>query len=589
MKKTVSLLLALLLLASVLSACGKDDPTAAPLYAERGDAGRSALGNMTPAADANTVLAALTAAGQSASTHWQPEDLDPDGAGPRLTVSGDASGDTVVTDGTNIFMLDSYGLVTVSAAGEGSAVRAYTKVVRDSDRWGERLYLWKDRVAIVWTALRYSAEDGWVDLTETRALVFSVTDPVKPEQISSLRVDGSLVDACLLDGTLCLVTEKTMLTLPESDKAGTALPRLSENDESFSLRPGDVYLCPDPAKPALTVVAAIRLEDGRFADALAFTDGTEAVCADGKDLYLARTFWSETASAPRKEAPYSVVDYSTAAQTEIKRLRLEGGLSLNEGCVLYGALSDPDAMAVVNGQLRVATDVDERSFSVYTDEKHGWSNYEGGTHVKDSQLAVLDGDLNAVGALAKLGGEQGIADCRFLRSTGWITAGETLSAVDFSNPADPKVCGSFPTSGDILVLREMGQNCVLALSLPGPEGKLRLTAYDLSDPAAPKEADSLELDELPAGDLTARGALFADAASGWIGWPAAEEDGSAFRLVHWTGSKLKDEGTVSLDYVPDNARGLLLNGLLYICSPGQVCVTDPENGKVLTTVSNAVG
>ncbi len=579
----------LVLLCLVLSACGKDDPTAAPLYAERGDAGRSALGNMTPAADANTVLAALTAAGQSASTRWQPEDLDTDGAGPRLTVSGDASGDTVVTDGTNIFMLDSYGLVTVSAAGSESAVRAYTKVVRDSDRWGERLYLWKDRIAIAWTAFRSGVEEGWLDATETRVLVFSVADPAKPEQLSSLRVDGSLVDACCMDGTLCVVTEKNLLTLPETEKAESVLPKLSENADAFSLRAGDVYLCPDPAKPALTVVAAIRLEDGRFADALAFTDGTEAVCTDGKDLYLARTRWNETASAPRREEPYQVVDYKAAAETEIKRLRLDGGLTLDEGCVLYGALSDPGAMAIANGQLRVATNVDERSFSVYTDEKHGWTNCEGGSHVTDSQLAVLDGNLNAVGALARLGGEKGITACRFLNAAGWITAGETLSAVDFSNPADPQIRGSFPTSGEALVLRDMGQGCVLALALPGREEKLRLTVYDVSDPSSPKEVDSLELDAFPAGDLTARGALFADANGGFIGWPAAGEDGSEFRLVRWTGSELKNEGAFALDYVPDNARGLLLNGLLYICSPGQVCVTDPENGKVLATVSNAVG
>ena len=589
MKKTVCLTLALLLLLSAFSACGSDEK-GEPLFAERGEAQRAPLGELVPAADAEALLEALREAGQNHSADWDDasERAVP---GVRLDVARAADGDTVATDGSYIYMLDSYGLVIFSAAGRESEILSYTRVEREGAGWSERLCVTQDRVAVVSTVSDsgLDAEGSWHDEAEVRVTLLDTADKRKPQKLADASVEGSLVEARLVDGTLCLVTEKTMLTLPESDKAGTALPRLSENDESFSLRPGDVYLCPDPAKPALTVVAAIRLEDGRFADALAFTDGTEAVCADGKDLYLARTFWSETASAPRKEAPYSVVDYSTAAQTEIKRLRLEGGLSLNEGCVLYGALSDPDAMAVVNGQLRVATDVDERSFSVYTDEKHGWSNYEGGTHAKDSQLAVLDGNLNAVGALARLGGEQGIADCRFLRSTGWITAGETLSAVDFSNPADPKVCGSFPTSGDILVLWEMGQNCVLALSLPGPEGKIRLTAYDLSDPAAPKEADSLELDELPAGDLTARGALFADAASGWIGWPAAEEDGSAFRLVHWTGSKLKDEGTVSLDYVPDNARGLLLNGLLYICSPGQVCVTDPENGKVLTTVSNAVG
>ena len=40
---------------------------------------------------------------------------------------------------------------------------------------------------------------------------------------------------------------------------------------------------------------------------------------------------------------------------------------------------------------------------------------------------------------------------------------------------------------------------------------------------------------------------------------------------------------------PGDARGLLLNGCLYLCDPAQVSVTDPEGMKVLATVSNAVG
>ena len=589
MKKTVFLLLAFLLLTSAFSACGKDDPVAAPLYAERGETVREALGDLAPAEDANSILAALTAAGASESARWEPEDADTARTGPQLVLSGDASGDTVVTDGSSIFMLDSYGLVTVSAAGTASEVRAYTKVARDGDRWGERLYLWRDRIAVVWIAAAYDESGVWRGDTETRAIVLSVMDPAKPEQLSSLRVDGSLVDACMIDGNLCVVTQKTLLSLPDAEAAESILPQLHEGDKTFTLQPGEIYLCPNPSRAALTVTAAIRMEDGRFADVLAFTDGTEAVCAEGSSICLARTRWNEKHAAPRTEEPYSVVDYTSAAQTEIKRLRFDGGLKLEEGCVMNGALSDPGALELRNGQLRLATDVDERSFSIYTDEKHGWTNYEGTSHVTDSQLAVLDAELNPVGALARLGGETGIRDCRFLGATAWITAGDTLSAVDLSTPADPQIRGSFSVSGEVLILRDLGKNCVLALALPAAGGKLRLTVYDLSDPAAPKELDSMETDALPAGDLSARGALFADAGSGWIGWPAIGEDGGEFRLVRWTGSKLDDEGALRPDYVPENVRALLLNGQLYLCSPGQVCVADPENGKVLATVSNAVG
>ena len=34
---------------------------------------------------------------------------------------------------------------------------------------------------------------------------------------------------------------------------------------------------------------------------------------------------------------------------------------------------------------------------------------------------------------------------------------------------------------------------------------------------------------------------------------------------------------------------MLLNGLLYLCGPGEVYVTDPDSLEILASVSNAVG
>ena len=77
MKKTVYLLLALLLLTCALSACGKDTPeSAGPIYAEHGDIQREALGSLAPAADAGAVLSSLASAGQGVSANWQAEELE---------------------------------------------------------------------------------------------------------------------------------------------------------------------------------------------------------------------------------------------------------------------------------------------------------------------------------------------------------------------------------------------------------------------------------------------------------------------------------------------------------------------------------
>lgn len=589
-KHTLSILLILSLLLSLLAGCGEDKPEpAGPLFAERGQVERAPLGTLQPARDAAAVLDAMTLAGQSQTALWEDGALRPE-SGRSLEISAPAPDDTVITDGSYLYLLDSYGLVIFSAAGADSQLLSYTRVPRESAGWSERLYLDGDRVAVLYSVSDYGtdSEGAWYDDAEVRIVIFDTADKKAPKKLAETAVEGAWVDSRLVDGTLLLVTQRNLLSLPETGEP--LLPRIRENGETLTLQPGDIYLCPDPTRKAITVAAAIRLADGRVADALGFTDGTEAVCGAGSTLYLTRTRWDETASDPYREEPYDVVDYATTARTEIKRLRLDGGLSLDGGCVIDGALPDPAALDLSGGRLRAATETDHRSFSAYTDPKHGWTNYEGRSHTNSSQLCVLDDALQLTGSLTGLNGEQGVSSCRFLGDLAWITApdGEALYTASLADPAAPAMGASLPARGEPLLLRAFGEGRVLGLA-PAENG-WELVMYDVTDPAAPRELDSLTLDDpAPAGDPTARGVLFADPASGLVGLPAAGDDGNVYLLVRWTGEKWKQKGAFALEYVPANARGLLLNGLLYICSPGEVYVTDPDQMRVLATVSNAVG
>ena len=84
------------------------------------------------------------------------------------------------------------------------------------------------------------------------------------------------------------------------------------------------------------------------------------------------------------------------------------------------------------------------------------------------------------------------------------------------------------------------------------------------------------------------GALAGDAEAGLIGLPL-EGERAAYLLLEYDGGKLHEKGTLALEYVPDDARTLLIDGLLYICGPGEVYVADPEEAELLAVVSNAVG
>lgn len=573
----------------LLTGCGGDISGEA-LFAERGDVERQPLGTLAPAANAKTVLAALSGVGQTLVPDWEGEAE----AAPRLRLAADArsDGDAIVTDGSYIYMADSYGLIVCSAAGAASEMLSYTRVDRGGSAWSERLYLDGDRIAVVSTVSELG-EDGEIryDSAETQVILLDVSDRRAPRVLAEAAVEGTLEEACLLDGTLCLVTQRTLSALPE--EAEDLLPRLRENDKELRLNAGDVYLSEEPARTAMTVVAAVRLSDGRIVDALAFTDGVEAVRCQGNALWLGRTVWSETASVPYREEPYTVVDYASEAKTELRRIRLENGLlRLDGGCVLEGALADPAALALWGDGLALFTQKNSRSFSAFTDEKHGWTNYELHASSRSAALSLLDGDLNVAGSLTSLGGENSAGTCRFVGGLAWMTAGDAAAVypADLSDPDALKTDGSLPCAGETLLLRAFGEGCVLGIVEPGEGESWELAVYDVTDPAAPAVAATLSLEgREPVASLADPGAFFTDPVNGLVGFPAAGKNGNVYLLASWDGAKLRVAGTLAPEYVPAGARTLLLDGYLYVCSPGEVCVADPETMKIVATVSNTVG
>lgn len=589
MKKTICLILALILLAASFSACGGDG-AAEPLLAERGKVEREPIGDLKPAQNAEAILEALQNAGR---TFAGPDSQDaPRAEGLRLAAAGAAQGDTVAALGDYIYMLDSYGLVILSMAGERSEILSYTRVEKAGNGFAQRLYLAEDRAAVVYTVSGYDPElgTGWEDSDEVHVAFLDTADKRAPRLLTETVVAGSLVDARLVENRLCLVTRQGLLALPEEAEA--LLPSLTENGKTLRLDPLDVYLSPEPDRAALSMISALRMEDGRVTDAIAFTGTVEGVGGRDRDFFLCRTFWTEELSEPRREEPYTVVDCTVSARTELKHLRLDNGLQLLGGCVLEGALPDVSALGVLEGGLCAVTGADSRSFSAYTDEKHGWTNYEEGGSLRSSQLAVLNEELELSGALTSLGGEAGLADCRFAGGAAWLSAaGESgaVHTVDLRDPAAPSPAGDLAVEGETLYLREFGAGLVLCLEAPAGEGDWRLTMFDLRDPAAPKALDSLRLENPPAGALTDPGALFTDPAAGLAGLPVRKGERNQYLLLHWTGEAWKERGSLALEYLPDNARAILKDGLLYICTPGEVCVVDPERAQPVATVSNAVG
>lgn len=610
MKKTVSLILALFLVLSLLAGCdskpeGDNPSTTAPkggtvhlLPDHRGEAINTELGQTAPAAEAGELLNQLLNSGYHSQVDpsWLEDNFPAEPAvGTGYRIQDVSPESAVAADGDYIYAIDSYGLVILSAKGAKTEQISYTKIPRNGTGWTQRLYVLGNRAALLYSVSEagIDQDQGWYDVAETRLALVDITDRSAPVLLGETAVGGSLLDSRLVGDTLCLAAQRNFWTLEESTEPASVLPWVEEGGAKRILDPWYVFQSPNPSGPAYTLAAAISMQDGSLTDLVAFTDGSDAVCIGPEGVTLARVLHTETASEPAKEGSYQVVRYESKAQTEIRRLGLRNGrFTLAGGCVLDGALLSSLSMDVSDGQLRAACTLEERSYASYTDDAHGWTNYERLDSRRTDRVTLLDQELKALGTL-DLGESLRLRDCRFLGKLGCALTNESkspLRLIDLSNALTPALGGSLNPAGVSVYLLPFGENRLLALGDPVEADGLNLSLYDASNPAEPQElARQFVGDYRWSAELFDPGCLLAEGETGLLSLPVEGLQPGGNLLLSWNGGEFEQKGALALDFVPANTRMLLLDGLLYLCSPGVTHVIDPNSGKLLNTISNAVG
>lgn len=610
MKKTVSLILALFLVLSLLAGCdskpeGEKTETVAPqggmthqLPDHRGEAIQTELGQTAPAAEAGAVLTQLLNAGYHSQVDpsWLEDNFPAEPAvGTGFRVQDVSRQYAVAAADGYIYMIDSYGLVILSAKGEKTELISYTKIPRNGTGWTQRLYVLGNRAALLYSVSETGIDQnqGWYDVAETRLALVDITDRGAPVLLGETALGGSLLDSRLVGDSLCLAAQRNFWTLEEGTEPTAVLPWVEEGGAKRILDPWYLFQSPNPSTPAYTLAAAISMKDGSLTDLVAFTDGTDAVCIGEEGITLARVLHTETASEPAKEGSYQVVRYESKAQTEIRRLGLSNGrFTLAGGCVLEGALLSSLSLDVTDGQLRAAATLEERSYASYTDDAHGWTNYERLDSSRRDRITTLDLELNPLGSL-ELGEELRLRDCRFLGKLACAVTNESkspLRLIDLSDPAAPALGGSLSPAGVSVYVLPFGEQRLLALGDPVEADGLHLSLYDAANPAEPRELTRQFVGDYRwSAELFDPACLLAEGEKDLLSLPVEGLQPGGNLLLHWKDGEFEQKGALALDFVPANTRMLLLDGVLYLCSPGVTHVIDPESGKLLTTISNAVG
>lgn len=183
-----------------------------------------------------------------------------------------------------------------------------------------------------------------------------------------------------------------------------------------------------------------------------------------------------------------------------------------EKTVIHKIAIDQDKLSYktfgeVTGYVLNQFSMDENNgyFRIATTKNRNWSRWaEDGQNESYSNLYVLDENLKLTGKVEELAKGEQIYSVRFMQGRAYmVTFRQTdpLFVIDLNDPANPKVLGKLKIPGFSSYLHPYDENTLIGIGKETTEnewggavtGGVKLSLFDVSDVANPKEIDKYEL------------------------------------------------------------------------------------------------
>lgn len=526
-----------------------------------------------------------------------------------VQVEGVDEGDIVKTDGRYIYILRQGELLIAEAKGEETNILSKTDVCKvDSEteddvasagsfEEGVELYIYDHYVVVL------TYRGGWAtplarDAVSTQEqsvsnlYIYDVSDPKTPALDHELGQDGYNLTSRLIDGTLYLISSYHVYE-PDKKEQNTYVPSLYRDGESSFVAEECIAVMPVVPSTVYTVVSAYDVASGELGANQTILGGGETVYMNHENLYIANDLYDETESEPYRDGQYTVVDYTGESKTELVRFDIrDGNLELAASAVVPGHLNDQFSLDEHEGYLRMVVTEDQNQWSIYTDEKHGWSNYdyENGESGSSNGLHILDDDLKIVGSVTDLAPDEAVYSSRFDGDIGYFVTFrqvDPLFAVDLSDPENPQVLSALKIPGFSEYLHVYGEDRLFGLGMDADEetgitSGMKLTMFDTSDPAKVTEKHTLVLDTSYSVALANHKAILISPEKDLIAFPADDgydiygysDERGFYQKGHMDGG----------DWAYD-ARAVYIEELLYVITEESLSVFNLDSLEQVTSVA----
>lgn len=451
-------------------------------------------------------------------------------------------GDVVKTDGVYLYVLKENGkeLSVVDTRG-GKMKEVYTLSVEEN-QWIQEMYLdtAKKRLVIVCSRNESESSDTakmYFYTGSTEVLTYDIREPKKPKKTGEFVQSGQYQSSRMSDGYLYLfsnysaVWENIKRELPE-----TYIPLV--NDSVIAEK--DICLPPIAKGRDFTVVSSIDMENpSEAADSKAILSQGGQLYVSNKNIYYYETIWDNNLVYEDEQTTIRSISYEKGVLKPGAQGRVEG------------YINDSFSIDEYKGYLRIVT-----------------------TRNNSNSVYVLDGNLEAVGSIENLAKDERVYSARLMGDTGYfVTFRETdpLFSVDLSDPKKPEIIGALKIPGFSDYLHPYGDGKLLGIGMNVDEltqitEGVKLTMFDISDPADVKEEDTYILKNVYSTDVSFDyKAALADAEKNIIGFAGYSDGGQSYYVFEYdSGNGFICRMEEEINGNGSSARGVYIEQTLYV-------------------------
>lgn len=502
------------------------------------------------------------------ATYDTAETASPEHSDTTVQVEGVDEADIVKTDGKYVYILsyDNYsgeGMVKiVDVTGKKPKQLAS---IKETEIYASDMYLSGNRLILIGRKLDYEGEklDDVGDYAtrdivspseQCVAVIYDVSKPDSPKELTRLSQSGYYNESRLIDGKLYVISNFDINTESVQKKdAATYVPLVNCKDYNGTVGAESVHFYDNCDYPRYTVICGYNIKDGSLGGTQSVLGGSYTVYASTKNIIT---------------CGYADSD----GLTQIARFSIEGGkIDFKATGSLRGSLLNQFSIDEYKDHFRfVLTDYNiEEVFDEDSeaDDIAYWTKTE-----ETNSLVILDGDLKETGKITDLAPGEQVYSVRFMGDTAYFVTFrqvDPLFSADVRDPKNPKIIGSlkipgfsnylFPYGDKLLGI---GQN---ADEQTGRTGLMKLSMFDINDPANVTESSKTDVPAEYSEALYNHKAIIADYGKNIIGFPVYGNTGFEYLVYSYENGKFIQKLNAEFDINnSQDFRGLYIGNIFYI-------------------------